>query len=663
MEGIFLFFPFFILFLVRGVKELKKEKMIWKKNRGIAIIALVSILIAGCPAVTVAQSTPFVTYGETFDSDDVKLDNCTVTVTNMDTDEKWNAETSATSNYYQLMLKNSSEVKEDDTLLIVACKNISTYEHNCNVTNRTVTEDGINAGGFFNYNLSLNHYCLNWYPRYPFYPWEQQNWSGPAVMEMCIDNYRDPPYVPNQTELNETGIGNNYVCNADLPFVDTQGMWMTLNHYLHAYDGQPRVANYYRTITSDLNSALHYICWYQSLGPGVAPAYGDYSNWMVVRGLHTNVSPRVAGYYGYDIYGFWINDPNPTGIGENTYKSVDQWTDTYYKPLTGVNASDPCKGKYVAVCEPPGHDAEVRLVRSPARFSAQAVESIQAARTLQAVQSQTAMGTDIKTMAEVIDIDVVVVEEANKWIVKAAIDGANEQLVPHDREFAAVFANTIADEPLFVNSDTDTGDYYLVPFADASAGSYKSWIEKLDEMIADLETMNGDDPVRYGDRIQSLIAETKSLREDLNTDRSVTMVVVIVNAVDGCFKEASWVNDPVEYLPVSKEEALEIAGKSGDGATAELVYQETSPYYPVWRIMVGSSVYYVNQEGELFDADGDGDGYMLSEGDCNDNHAAIYPGAPELCDRLDNDCDGEVDEGCPTPTLIPIRSGPKPIAI
>ena len=43
------------------------------------------------------------------------------------------------------------------------------------------------------------------------------------------------------------------------------------------------------------------------------------------------------------------------------------------------------------------------------------------------------------------------------------------------------------------------------------------------------------------------------------------------------------------------------------------------------------------------EADADGDGVRICEGDCNDANASIFPGHPEACDNLDNDCDGMVD--------------------
>ena len=41
--------------------------------------------------------------------------------------------------------------------------------------------------------------------------------------------------------------------------------------------------------------------------------------------------------------------------------------------------------------------------------------------------------------------------------------------------------------------------------------------------------------------------------------------------------------------------------------------------------------------------DNDGDQFSEADGDCDDTDATVFPGAFELCDKIDNDCDGEVD--------------------
>ncbi len=43
-------------------------------------------------------------------------------------------------------------------------------------------------------------------------------------------------------------------------------------------------------------------------------------------------------------------------------------------------------------------------------------------------------------------------------------------------------------------------------------------------------------------------------------------------------------------------------------------------------------------------ADNDGDGFIAAN-DCDDTNAAVFPGNPEVCDGLDNDCNSQVDDG------------------
>ncbi|PXF53626.1 MAG: hypothetical protein C4B56_01775, partial [Candidatus Methanophagaceae archaeon] len=268
--------------------------------------------------------------------------------------------------------------------------------------------------------------------------------------------------------------------------------------------------------------------------------------------------------------------PNPTGIGENSYKTVDQWTSEYYLKLSGVRECDSYLNKYVAVCEPPEQpDVEVKPVHSPARLEKPVDPEL--------------MGLDV---------------------VKAAIDGATEELVPYDTEFAAVFAKTIAGEPMLVIDD-DGNDYYLVPFEVPVEKrpipiplKKPVEIQKVEGKAVKLLSLDldGENAV---ERVTVRSLKLRPIKEER------TLAVVIVDAEDGSFKEASWVDDPVKYLPVSKAEALGLVFKKmrqdGHGLrlsafgrpTIELVHRDASPYYPDWKITIGQMVFYVSQDGTV----------------------------------------------------------------
>jgi len=55
----------------------------------------------------------------------------------------------------------------------------------------------------------------------------------------------------------------------------------------------------------------------------------------------------------------------------------------------------------------------------------------------------------------------------------------------------------------------------------------------------------------------------------------------------------------------------------------------------------------LNESDIIGCADNDNDGWTFDCGDCDDSDPTINPGAQEVCDDgTDNNCDGQVDEGC-----------------
>ena len=55
--------------------------------------------------------------------------------------------------------------------------------------------------------------------------------------------------------------------------------------------------------------------------------------------------------------------------------------------------------------------------------------------------------------------------------------------------------------------------------------------------------------------------------------------------------------------------------------------------------------------------DADGDGFTIAQGDCNDNNPAIHPGASESCNSIDDNCNGQIDEGLGLGTSCTVGQG------
>ncbi|HCH67013.1 MAG TPA: hypothetical protein DFR83_29700, partial [Deltaproteobacteria bacterium] len=64
----------------------------------------------------------------------------------------------------------------------------------------------------------------------------------------------------------------------------------------------------------------------------------------------------------------------------------------------------------------------------------------------------------------------------------------------------------------------------------------------------------------------------------------------------------------------------------------------------------------VDQDCDEFDGvDADGDGYASADGggtDCDDSSAAVNPSAEEVCNAIDDDCDGSADSEAVCPCML-----------
>ena len=120
-----------------------------------------------------------------------------------------------------------------------------------------------------------------------------------------------------------------------------------------------------------------------------------------------------------------------------------------------------------------------------------------------------------------------------------------------------------------------------------------------------------------------------------------------------CVKEARFVGQ-ISITPGT-------FGAGGDSGS--LIVTDDGNNDPVGLVFAGNSTHtFANPIGLVLDrfdvsvdncsgscTDNDGDGSCVEEGDCDDSDVNIYPGASEAFDDgVENDCDGNIDEGCVT---------------
>ena len=125
--------------------------------------------------------------------------------------------------------------------------------------------------------------------------------------------------------------------------------------------------------------------------------------------------------------------------------------------------------------------------------------------------------------------------------------------------------------------------------------------------------------------------------------------------------------DPDSYFLIDNIRFSDPVDDDSDGYTADVDCDDTNPNVNPGATETCNGID-DNCDGEVdegllstfyFDSDGDGYGdaatsvqecdaptdYVANNDDCDDTNANVNPGAPEICDGLDNDCNGTADDG------------------
>lgn len=123
---------------------------------------------------------------------------------------------------------------------------------------------------------------------------------------------------------------------------------------------------------------------------------------------------------------------------------------------------------------------------------------------------------------------------------------------------------------------------------------------------------------------------TRLLWADLDVDGMDELVVLEVGQVEVVAGDGSGI---VQGALVGGGSSVAAVDVDGDGCLDLVIPDATRPQLDVLRT------------GHCpLSPDADGDGVSPADGDCNDADPSIYPGAPDGCNSVDDDCDGSIDE-------------------
>ncbi len=464
----------------------------------------------------------------------------------------------------------------------------------------------------------------------PWYKKEQAHYSGAATCKMILDYLRQEDQTTGlaQDELYNYGHPLNLEENGALLELDAKAVDAVLGHFdkydtpgnyydQRDGDGDPYHGYNYGIHTHDpdsnaeafneyLRDIIHWIAypvtvdywWLDATlaarpnSPAAVPASGTYAHWVVVNGAVASADPtpypRSDPWFTPEVvvYGFWLFDPAQEGIGEDVYVTASEAGNTYFLPL---QTGDKYHGQYLQVAEPPEQESQAEISIAREQFNQSTLNLVKIAQDLDSLNkiSQTSLTPFEQRMhslkshlydtARVVNLEQENVfpsldtdlthlfERSSSFEEKGGISWSQiiEPQALTDAEFKAAVEGSIAREFIKVEREDNNSSYYIIPFDKYSKGQF------------------------------------------------LTYAAIIIDGATGAFKQASWVKEPLTFVPIDKSKAEGLAQEAYQQAyfghpqsiESRLIWQpqglSSSPFFPYWKVTIDNQTFYVTQDAKL----------------------------------------------------------------
>lgn len=119
-----------------------------------------------------------------------------------------------------------------------------------------------------------------------------------------------------------------------------------------------------------------------------------------------------------------------------------------------------------------------------------------------------------------------------------------------------------------------------------------------------------------------------------------------------CTKENPYSNSQEEPNGEVTEKAISSAAKNSNNVSITICHRQPNSTWQIKSINISAWAGH-QAHGDVRLDDEDDDGYVPNnscgygvQGDCDDNNAFVHPGVAEICDGIDDNCNGIIDENC-----------------